>query len=85
MRKATALGDQRLLISRRYYSTKMSLLTLAVGMEPEDYFRNRIKQKWSLARIYLELRGISKRFGLDMMTERGLRLWIDKVNHKKKR
>jgi len=83
MAKQTATVKQ-VPIFRKYYSTKMSQLTLAIGMEPEDYLVDRLKQKWSLAKIFLELRAIAKKFGLDMMTERGLRLWVDKVNKKKR-
>ena len=69
---------------RRYYSTKMSQLTLAIGKEPEDYLLERLHDKHSLAKIYIELMKISKKYSLPMMSERGLRLWIEKVKPKKK-
>lgn len=69
---------------RKYYATKMSQLTLAVGKEPEDYLLERIKEKWSLAKIYLDLRKISRKYSLPMMTERGLRLWVNRIKPKKK-
>jgi len=83
MAKQTATVKQ-VPIFRKYYSTKMSHLTLAIGMEPEDYLADRIKQKWSLAKIFLELRSIAMKFALPMMTERGLRLWMDKMTKKKR-
>jgi len=83
MAKQTSVVKQTIPILRKYYSTKMSQLTLAMGMEPEDYLWDRIKQKWSLAKIFLELRAIAKKYQLPMMTERGLRLWVDKINKKK--
>jgi len=72
-----------MMTERKYYATKMSMLTLAVGQEPEDYLIERLHDKWSLAKIYIDLRKISKKYSLPMMTERGLRLWINKIKVKK--
>ena len=79
MVKQTVTVKQQVPIFRKYYSTKMSQLTLAIGMEPEDYLVDRLKQKWSLANIFLELRAIANKYGLQMMSESGLPLWVDMI------
>lgn len=64
------------MVNRQRYSTKFSKITLATGIEPEDYLRDKIKLNWLPMQIYHDLQNIARKYELPMVSERSVYSWI---------
>jgi hypothetical protein len=65
------------------YHTKFTNLTLAVDKEPEEFLEVCLKKKWTVTRIFNELRKIAQHHKLPMVDRRTVHTWVTKQhNHK---
>jgi len=64
--------------NNKKYSTKFSRITLSIGEEPFDYIFKR--KDMHPSKIYLELQRIAYNNKLQMVTQRTIHLWLNKVN-----